>query len=133
MPAVSMNRTGPSGSFELNPFLPLVAACLLESLLLLERSCLSLRRDCVEGIQADEERCRRHVDASSAAATALVPEIGYEAACEVVKLAAARGQTVRAAAVEGGYVTDEQFDQLLSPEAVLRLGMPRSSLTGADA
>jgi len=122
-----------AGNLELNPFLPLVAACLLESLLLLERSCASLRRDCVEGIEADEETCRRHVDTSSAAATALVPEVGYEAACEIVVRAAAHEQTVRAAAVEGGFVTDEQFDQLLSPEAVLRLGMPTTAFKGADA
>jgi len=97
-----------AGSLELNPFLPLIAACLLESLLLLQRSCLMLRRHCVEGIVANEAVCRRHVDSSSAAATALVPEIGYDAACEIAKRAAALGQSVRVAAVDGGYVTGEQ-------------------------
>ena len=82
-----------AGSLELNQFLPLVAACLLESLLLLQRACHMLRRSCVEGIEADEAACRRHVEASTAAATALVPEIGYDAACEVVKAAAASGAT----------------------------------------
>ncbi len=122
-----------AGSLELNPFLPLIAACLLETLLLLERSCLMLRRYCVEGITADEAACRRHVDASSAAATALVPEIGYDAACEIVKQAAANSTTVRAAAVEGGYVTGEQFDALLTAESVGRLGMPAPSKRSADA
>jgi aspartate ammonia-lyase len=122
-----------AGSLELNPFLPLIAACLLETLLLLERSCLMLRRYCVEGITADEAACRRHVDASSAAATALVPEIGYDAACEIVKQAAASGKTVRAAAVEGGYVSGEQFDALLTAESVGRLGMPVPSKRSADA
>ena len=122
-----------AGSLELNPFLPLIAACLLETLLLLERSCLMLRRYCVEGITADEAVCRRHVDASSAAATALVPEIGYDAACEIVKQAAASGKTVRTAAVEGGYVTGEQFDALLTAESVGRLGMPAPSRRSADA
>jgi aspartate ammonia-lyase len=122
-----------AGSLELNPFLPLIAACLLETLLLLERACLMLRRYCVEGITADEAACRKHVDASSAAATALVPEIGYDAACEVAKRAAALGQTVRAAAVDGGYVTGEQFDELLTAESVGRLGMPGPSTRSADA
>ncbi len=122
-----------AGSLELNPFLPLIAACLLETLLLLERSCLMLRRYCVEGITADEAACRRHVDASSAAATALVPEIGYDAACEIVKQAAASGKTVRTAAVEGGYVTGEQFDAALTAESVGRLGMPAPSRRSADA
>ena len=122
-----------AGSLELNPFLPLIAACLLETLLLLERACLMLRRYCVEGITADEAACRRHVDASSAAATALVPEIGYDAACEIAKRAAALGQTVRAVAVDGGYVTGEQFDELLTAESVGRLGMPGPSTRSADA
>ena len=122
-----------AGSLELNPFLPLIAACLLETLLLLERACLMLRRYCVEGITADEAACRRHVDASSAAATALVPEIGYDAACEIAKRAAALGQSVRAAAVDGGYVTGEQFDELLTAESVGRLGMPGPSTRSADA
>ena len=122
-----------AGSLELNPFLPLIAACLLETLLLLERACLMLRRNCVEGITADEAACRRHVDASSAAATALVPEIGYDAACEIAKRAATLGQSVRAAAVDGGYVTGEQFDELLTAESVGRLGMPGPSRRSADA
>ena len=49
------------GSLELNPFLPLVADCLLESLDLLARACEILRRYCVEGIEADEARCAAHV------------------------------------------------------------------------
>jgi aspartate ammonia-lyase len=121
-----------AGSLELNPFLPLIAACLLESLLLLQRSCLMLRRFCVEGITADEAVCRGYVDASSAAATALVPEIGYDAACEVVKAATAHGVTVRAAAVEGGFVTADRFDELLTAEAVCRLGSPTLSTRGSS-
>ena len=121
-----------TGSLELNPFLPLIAACPLESLLLLQRACLMLRRSCVEGIVADETVCRRHVEASSAAATALVPEIGYDAACEVVKAATAGGTTVRTAAVDGGFVTAARFDQLLTAEAVCRLGTPTPSTRGSS-
>ncbi len=121
-----------AGSLELNPFLPLVAACLLESLLLLQRACLMLRRSCVEGIVADEAACRRHVEASSAAATALVPEIGYDAACEVVKAATESGATVRTAAVDGGFVTAARFDELLTAEAVCRLGTPTPSTRGSS-
>ena len=43
-----------AGSLELNPFLPLVAACLLEACCCSQRACRCLRRDCVEGIEADE-------------------------------------------------------------------------------
>jgi aspartate ammonia-lyase len=113
------------GSLELNPFLPLVATCLLDSLMCLAHACETLRRNCVEGIEVDEERCAAHVQASSAAATALVPEIGYEAACAVVAKAAERGATIRDVVVADGLLTAEQYEELLTPEAVCRLGHPQ--------
>jgi aspartate ammonia-lyase len=113
------------GSLELNAFLPLIADCLLQSLSLLANADEILRRFCVEGLEADEERCARHVRASSAAATALVPEIGYEAACDVVRAAQAEGATIRDVVVASGLLTAAQYEELLTAEAVCRLGTPQ--------
>jgi len=113
-----------SGSLELNPFLPLIAHCLLESLGLLARACDILRRLCVEGIEADGERCRQYVESSTATATALLPAIGYQAACRLVQLARESGRSIKETAIASGMLTAEQFDQLVSPEAVCRLGSP---------
>jgi aspartate ammonia-lyase len=113
-----------SGNLELNPFLPLIANCLLESCMLLARSCDIFRRLCVEGIQADEARCRKHVESSTATATALLPLIGYEAACRLVKLSGESGKSIKEIAVAEGMLTPEQFEELVSPEAVCRLGSP---------
>ena len=113
-----------AGSLELNPFLPLVAACLLESCDLLARAADTFRRHCVEGIEADEARCRRHVEGCTAVATALVPALGYEAACRVAEEAKRTDRTIRDVVLAGGLLTPGQLDELLSPEAVCRLGMP---------
>jgi aspartate ammonia-lyase len=113
-----------SGSLDLNPFLPLVADSLLESLDLLARSCDVFRRHCVDGIEADEARCRAHVDSSTATVTALVSSIGYEAAAEVARRSSRSGRTIRAVAIEDGFVDEATFDTLVSPEAVRRLGSP---------
>jgi len=113
------------GSLELNAFFPLIADCLLQSLSLLARADEILRRFCVEGLEVDEERCAAHVRASSAAATALVPEIGYEAACDVVRAAQAEGATIRDVVVARGLLTAAQYEELLSAEAVCRLGTPQ--------
>jgi len=110
------------GSLELNAFMPLIAECLLESIGLLTRSCEVLRSRCVTGIQANEERCRAHVEASTAAATALLPAIGYDRASEVAKRAQAEGLTIREVVLDEGLLTEEQFEQLITPEAVTRLG-----------
>ena len=122
-----------AGSLELNAFLPLISACLLDSLHLLTGACRTLRQNCVEGIEADEERCRRYVEVSSALATALVPEIGYDAACELVQRASTAGRTIRETVLAEGLLSAEQLDELLSAEAVCRLGMPGSPLRGSGA
>jgi aspartate ammonia-lyase len=113
-----------AGNLELNPFLPLVADCLLNSLDLLTNACSILRRSCVEGLDADAERCRRHVESSTATLTALVETIGYPAAQEVAQIAGRDGRTVRQVVLERGLLTEPQFEALISPAAVMRLGTP---------
>jgi aspartate ammonia-lyase len=115
-----------AGSLELNPFLPLVAACLLESIETLANACDILRRNCVEGIEADEARCKAHVESSTATATALLPALGYEGACRVAQRAQETGRTIREVVVSEKLLTEKEFNELISPEAVCRLGMPDS-------
>jgi aspartate ammonia-lyase len=110
------------GSLELNAFMPLVAHCLLESLDLLARACAILRRHCVAGLSADEARCRAQVENGTAAATALLPLIGYEQAGALAAEARSTGLGLKAVAVASGRLTAEQFDELTSPEAVGKLG-----------
>jgi aspartate ammonia-lyase len=119
-----------AGSLELNAFMPLIALCLLESLDLLTQANLILRSECVEGITADEERCRAHVEASTALATALVPELGYEAASALVQRALQAGRSVREQVLAEGSLSGEQLDELLSAESVLRLGTPHLQQRG---
>ena len=110
------------GSLELQPFMPLVAHSLLESFDVLARACELLRRHCVEGLEADEERCRRHVENGTAAATALLPLLGYEKTCELVARAQAAGRNPKEQGLAESLFTENQFADLTSPEAVNRLG-----------
>ena len=112
------------GNLELNAFLPLIADALLGSLDLLANACAIFRKLCVEGIEANEARCRQHVASGTATVTALVERIGYKAAQEVAARAAAEGRAVREVVIEQGLLTAEDFEQLVSPEAVTRLGSP---------
>lgn len=112
-----------AGSLELNAFFPLIADCLLDSLDLLTRACDILRTACVEGIEADEEQCRRHVEGSTATVTALLPLIGYEAACAIAKTAKETGRSIREVALERG-IDYQAFNNAITPESVCRLGTP---------
>ncbi len=112
------------GNLELNAFLPLIADALLGSLDLLIAACDIFRRHCVAGLAADEARCRRHVEGATATVTALVERLGYKAAQEIGHAAREEGKTVRDIIIERGLLTQEEFDALVSPEAVTRLGSP---------
>lgn len=112
------------GNLELNQFMPLIADSLLTNLGLLESTCDIFCGMCVEGILADEERCRRYIEGSTATVTALVEEIGYTAASEVAKEAKEQGKSVREIVIARGLMTDEEFDGMISPERVTRLGSP---------
>lgn len=112
------------GHLELNAFLPLIAHCLLNSISLLTNACETLRKNCIEDLEANEEQCQKYVEASSALATALVPKLGYELSSHIAKDAKEKGQSIRKTAISGGYLTEEEFNELITPEAVSRLGSP---------
>ena len=112
------------GNLELNAFLPLIAETLLESLDLLRNSCRILREHCVAGIEADEARCRVHVEGATATLTALVESLGYERAQQVAVQARAEGKSIRKIVLQQGLLSSEDFDRLVSPESVSRLGSP---------
>jgi aspartate ammonia-lyase len=73
---------------------------------------------------ADEDRCRAHVNASTAVVTALVARLGYETASAIARKASERGCTIRAVVLADGILTEREFDELTTPEAVCRLGSP---------
>ena len=112
------------GHLELNPFLPLVADALLGSLDLLVNACNIFRRNCVEQLEANEARCRQQVENSTASVTALVSLIGYQQATELAQALRDEEKSLRDLVVERGLATSEEFDQLVSPESVTRLGSP---------
>ena len=106
---------GQTGNFELLVMLPVMAHNLLQSIALLARASENLAVRCVEGIVADQERCRAGIEQSLAMCTALVPEIGYEAAAEIAKEAYRTGKTVRQVALEKKVLPAARLDHLLDP------------------
>ncbi len=113
------------GNLELNAFMPLIAESLLGSLDLLANAADIFRRHCVEGIQANRQRCRQQVANATAAVTVLVGFLGYEKATELAEAMREQGKSLRKLVIEQKLLTGEQFDELISPEAVMRLGSPK--------
>ena len=110
---------GSQGNFELNVRIPVIARNLLGSIGLLASATMLLREKCVEGLEANEESCARHAEATLAVATALSPHIGYDRASEIVREAAASGRPLRQVAREM-VVDDETLDRALDLLAMAR-------------
>lgn len=104
------------GNFQLNVFLPVTIYNFLQSARLLADAMDSFEANCVRGIRPNYDVIQAHLDASLMLVTALNPHIGYENAAKIAKHAHATGQTLKAAAVELGLLTDEEFDAWVRPE-----------------
>jgi len=116
---------GASGSFELNVMLPVLARNLLESIRLLANVTRLLADRCIDGIEADVERCRELAESSPSIATPLNRYLGYEAAAKVAKQSLAERTTIRQVVLDSGYVergelTLEQLDAALDVLSMTR-------------
>jgi fumarate hydratase, class II len=113
---------GASGHFELNVFNPVMAYVFLQSTQLLADSARSFTEHCVAGIEPREDNIKAALQRSLMLVTALAPTIGYDAAAKIAKTAHKNGTTLRAEAVQGGYVTEQQFDEIVRPEKMIGPG-----------
>jgi len=110
---------GMQGHFELNVFVPVIARNLIDSIRLLAAACRLLAERCVDGIEANRDRCERYAELTLAAATALNPYVGYDRATEIVREAAATGRPLREVAREAG-VAEEVLERALDYRALAR-------------
>jgi fumarate hydratase class II len=110
---------GAMGNFELNVFKPVIIHNLLHSVRLLTESCHLFTEHCVHGIQPNREQIQRHLTNSLMLVTALNPKIGYDNAAKVAKKAHAEGKTLREACIELGFLTGEEFDEIVRPEKMV--------------
>jgi len=117
-----ISQASSAGNLELNQFMPLIADTLLENLTLLVNASVIFREHCVDGIIANEEVCKRNVENSTATITALIPKIGYEKASEIVKIAQKEFLSIKDAAIKSKYIREEDFNELITPESVCKLG-----------
>lgn len=83
-----------AGQLQLNVMEPVIAYSMLQSISLLTNAARVLREKCIVGITANAERCREHLEASTAVVTALTPLIGYERASSVAKTTLKSGRNV---------------------------------------
>ena len=110
------------GHLQLNVFKPVIVYNLLESIRLLADGCRNFNKHCVAGLEPDAQRMADLLERGLMLVTALNPHIGYDKAAEIAKKAYAEGTTLRAAALQLGYLDEAQFDEWVRPEQMLEAG-----------
>jgi len=110
---------GSQGNFELNVFKPVMIRNFLHSSRILADGCGTFRRFCVEGIEPNRERIGELLEGSLMLVTALSPKIGYDKAAEIAKKAHREGTTLKQAALDLGYLTEEEYVEAVRPEKMV--------------
>ncbi|MHC6180889.1 class II fumarate hydratase [Clostridium sp. JNZ X4-2] len=104
------------GNFQLNVFMPVCIYNFLQSVRLLSDVIVSFNNNCASGIKPKVDKMKENLDKSLMLVTGLNPYIGYDKSAEIAKLAHKKGIRLKDAAVELGYLTEEQFDHIIKPE-----------------
>ena len=126
-----------AGQLELNVMMPVIAWNALHAAGILARAAHILATRTIEGLEADEARCRELLDRSTAVATALSPYLGYAVTADVAKEAVATGRSIRDVVLSRRLLEPSRLDEILSPAAMTTPGivgsaaMTRAAVRGA--
>jgi fumarate hydratase class II len=115
---------GSQGNFQLNVYKPVMVDAALESIKLLGDAVASFDQHLAKGIEPNLERIEEHLNKNPMLATALNKAIGYDKAAEIVKKAIKEKKSLKQAALELGYLTEEEFDRIVVP---MRLAKPHEN------
>lgn len=108
------------GQLELNVFEPVIVQSLFESIEMLKNGMMTLKVRCIDGITANEDRCRELVENSIGLVTALNPVLGYEKSTLLAKEALESNRGVYELVLEKKLLSKEQLDDILKPENMIK-------------
>jgi fumarate hydratase, class II len=117
---VAVGVGGAGGYLEMNVYKPLMIFNLMHSITILSDGCTNFRRFLVEGTQPNLKKIKEYVDRSLMLVTALAPVIGYDKASKIAHHAMDHDLTLKAAALQLGYVTEAEFDRIVDPTKMVR-------------
>ena len=114
-----------AGQLELNVMMPLISWNLTFSLELLRNCVRKFTESCINGIVANEARCRRYLDESLGLVTVLAPYIGYNASAAIAKESVASSRSIREIVLEQGLMAETELDAIMRPEHLTEPGLPK--------
>src|SRR5712672_975551 len=116
---VAVGFGGAGGYLEMNVYKPLIIFNIMQSITLLADGCANFRRFLVEGTKPNLKKINEYVERSLMLVTALNPHIGYDKASKIAHHAMDHDLTLKAAALQLGYVTEAEFDRIVDPRKMV--------------
>ncbi|HJK85077.1 MAG TPA: class II fumarate hydratase [Candidatus Megaira endosymbiont of Stentor roeselii] len=113
---VAVTIGGSNGHLELNVFKPLIIQNVLHSINLLADAIISFVDHCIKDIEPNRDRIKYLMDQSLMLVTALNPHIGYDKAAIIAKKAYKEGLSLKEAATQLNFISDQDFDKFVVPE-----------------
>jgi fumarate hydratase class II len=99
--------------------LPAVAL-LRDAIAIMADGCTNFRKFLIEGTRPNLTKIKEYVDRSLMLVTALAPVIGYDNASKIAHYALDNDLTLKAAALQLGFVTEAEFDRVVDPTKMIR-------------
>ena len=106
---VAVGFAGASGYLEMNVYKPLMIYNIAQSIALMADGCTNFRKFLIEGTKPNLKKIEEYVDRSLMLVTALAPVIGYDKASKIAHHAMDNDLTLKAAALQLGFVTEERI------------------------
>ena len=117
---VAVGFGGASGYLEMNVYKPLIIFNLTHSMTLMSDGCTNFRKFLVEGTRPNLKKIKEYVERSLMLVTALAPVIGYDKASKIAHYAMDHDLTLKAAALQLGFVDEAEFDRVVDPAKMVR-------------
>jgi aspartate ammonia-lyase len=112
---LTVTMAAQAGQLQLNVMEPVIAACILEGQTMLINGARTLREHCIDGITANDDVCRGHVERSIGLVTALNPVLGYEKSTELAAEALKTGRGIIELVREKRLLSEAQIADVLDP------------------
>jgi fumarate hydratase class II len=117
---VAVGLGGAGGYLEMNVYKPLMIHNIIHSITILADGCTNFRKFLVDETRPNLRKLKEDVERSLMLVTALAPVIGYDKASQIAHHAMEKDVTLKAAALELGYVSEEEFDRVIDPSKMVR-------------
>ncbi|HLZ68116.1 MAG TPA: class II fumarate hydratase [Aliidongia sp.] len=117
---VAVGFGGAGGYLEMNVYKPLIIQNIAQSITLLTDGCTNFRKFLVEGTRPNVKKIAEYVERSLMLVTALAPVIGYDKASKIAHHAMDHDLTLKEAALQLGFVTEEEFDRVVDPKKMVK-------------